>query len=148
MNTALAQSEIAQFLESSPQEVCALWERSALKRSIQVDQPSTPKLSQSSVFDVLEYYVRNEVLQGRDPGTEVEAWLCAVDELAESRDRDGQSFEEIVSDLIRIYFDFSGHPCTVREAAVRASQVLLAYFTLLGHAGRGGHQGCHRGAAC
>jgi hypothetical protein len=131
MNIALAQSEIAQFLEFSLQEVVGLWERRILKRSIHVDQRSNPELSHSSVFDVLEFYVRNEVLNGEDPGTEVEAWLCAVDELVESRTWDGRTFEDMVFELIQFYHDFSGNPCTPHEAASRASQVLAAYFNLL-----------------
>ncbi len=131
MNIALAQSEIAQFLEFSLQEVFGLWERRILKRSIQVDYRSNPELSHSSVFDVLEFYVRNEVLNGADPGTEVEAWLCAVDELVESRTWDGRSFEDMVLELIQFYYDFSGNPCSPDEAAPRASQVLAAYFNLL-----------------
>lgn len=131
MNIALAQSEIAQFLEFTLQEVLGLWERRVLKRSIQVDCRSTPELSHSSVFDVLEYYVLTEVMGGEDPGTEVEAWLCAVDELVESRTWDGRTFDEMVTELMQLYLDFSGTPCGPHEVAVRATQVLAAYFTLL-----------------
>lgn len=131
MNIALAHSEIAQFLEFPPQEVFGLWDRRVLKRSIQVDHRTNPELSHSSVFDVLEFYVFNEVLNGNDPGTEVEAWLCAVDELVESQTWDGKSFEQMVFELMQLYLDFSGHPCAPRQVAMRATQILAAYFDLL-----------------
>ena len=132
MNIALAPSEIAQFLEFSLPEVLTLWDRRDLKRSIQTDHRQNPELSHSSVYDVLEFYVRNEVLEGKDPGTEVEAWLCAVDELVESQSWEGRTFEDMVFDLIQIYLDFSGHPCAPGLVAIRASRILTAYFNLLG----------------
>lgn len=147
MNIALAPSEIAHFLEFPMQEVFNLWERRILKRSIQTDYRSTPELSHSSIFDVLEYYVRIEVLNGEDPGTEVEAWLCAVDELVESQTWDGRAFEDVVFDLMQIYFDFSGHPCSPEEAATRASHVLSAYFDLVGFVERDRSNDWHRSAA-
>ena len=131
MNIALAQSEIAQFLEFSLQEVLALWERRVLKRSIQVDHRATPELSHSSIFDVLEYFVRHDVLNGEDPGTEVEAWLCAIDELVEGRTWDGRTFEDMVFELMQLYLDFSGNPCAPHDLASRASQILAAFFNLL-----------------
>lgn len=131
MNIALAHSEIAQFLEFPPQEVFGLWDRRVLKRSIQVDHRNNPELSHSSVFDVLEYYVRTDVLKDDDPGTEVEAWLCAVDELVESQTWEGKSFEDVVFELMQLYLDFSGHPCPPHQVALRATQILAAYFDLL-----------------
>ena len=132
MNIALAQSEIAQFLECGPQSIPVLWARQDLRRSIHVDHRSNPELSHSSIYDVLEYYLRTEVLVPDDGESELDAWLSAVDEFVESDGIDGRPLEDMVFDLMQIYLDFSGFPCEPFEMAVRGTKTLAAYLSLLG----------------
>ncbi|THH36659.1 hypothetical protein E4Z66_06830 [Aliishimia ponticola] len=131
MNIALAQSEIAHFLDCGSRAITDLWAARRLQRSVFVDHRTTPELSHSSVYDVLDYYIQTEVIAPGEPASEVEAWLCAVDELVESDTWQTQSFEDTAFELMQMYMDFSGTPCPPMELAVRGTKVLTAYFCLL-----------------
>jgi len=133
MNIALAQSEIADFLEQDAQTIVGLWTDKALARSIYVDYRMTDELSHSSIFDVLEHYLREDVLGGAGTDSEVDAWLSAVDELVERGEWDSATYEDLAFALMQMYLDFSGTPCAPKLMAVRATQVMTAYICLLGY---------------
>lgn len=131
MNIALAPSEIAEFLEQDAQAIPQLWSQKALKRSVYVDYRMNAELSHSSVFDVLEYFVRTDVVEHSDDDAEVETWVSAVDELVEKGQWDDTPMEDLVFELMQIYLDFAGAPCDTTVLAIRATTVLSAYLCLL-----------------
>lgn len=131
MNIALAQSEIAHFLECEPTAIAGLWQRSALARTIFVEHRSSPELSHSSVYDVLQFYLRHDLLEPEAPESVVEAWLCAVDELVESDVLTEATLEDAVSALMEAFCDFSGQPCPPDQLARHALTVYAAYLSLL-----------------
>ncbi len=130
MIIALAKSEISSFLECSHIHLKGLWSNNILRRTVYVDGRSNPELSHSSVLDVLEYYLRSEVIPGADPD-EIEIWLTAIDEFVEQGTWDGRSFEDMVFDLMQIVADFSGAPRPADLLSCQATQTLSAYFALL-----------------
>ena len=131
MNIALAQSEISHFLECGMQSVPVLWAQDRLRRSVFVDHRYNPELSHSSVFDVLEHYLLEEVLSADDNASELDAWLTAIDEFVEQANWINKPLEDMALALIEIYLDFSGRPCSPEDQAIRATKSLTAYFVLL-----------------
>jgi len=132
MNIALARSEIAQFLDCHTQTVEGLWQGATLARTVFVDHRATAELSHSSVFDVLEHYLRTDLLGPGADDVEVETWLAAIDEFVEADGWAETSTEDMVFRLMQIYLDFTAKPCPPEVLAMRATATLLAYISLLG----------------
>lgn len=131
MIIALAQSEISEFLETTRAQVFELWRRDTLKRSVFADGRRNPELSHSSVFDVLEFFLRADIMP-EATGDEMEIWLSALDEFVEQEAWRNKPFEEMIFDLMEIVADFSGHVPSPETLSRRAVAALAAYFTLLG----------------
>lgn len=132
MIIALAQSEIAQFLECDSREIAKLWRTEDLMRSVYVDGRRVQELSHSSVFDVMEHYLRNEVLSALATDSDVETWLSALDEFVETSGWQEASFEDMIFALMQNVMDFSGRSLDGETLARQATHVLSAYFALLG----------------
>jgi len=132
MNIALARSEIAQFFDCHSQTVEGLWTSSALARSVYVEHRAVAELSHSSIFDVLEHYLRTDLLGPSPDDGEVETWLAAVDEFVEADGWTEASTEDMVFCLMKIYLDFTANPCPPEILAMRSTATLLAYISLLG----------------
>ncbi len=132
MNIALARSEIAQFFDCHSHTIETLWDNSSLARTVFVEHRATAELSHSSIFDVMEYYLRHDLLGPHADQAEVETWLAAIDEFVEAGGWDEASTEDMVFCLMQIYLDFTAKPCPPDVLAVRATAALLAYISLLG----------------
>ena len=131
MLIALAPSEISTFLECKRSQLERLWEWHALQRSIFVDGRRNQELSHSSVFDVLEHYLKLHVLPKLDAGEDAEAWLAAVDEFVEQEGWKDRPFEDMVFALMQIAADFVARPQLAETLARVAAHTLSAYFILL-----------------
>lgn len=130
MIIALAQSEIAEFLETTRFQVSDHWYSKALKRSVFVDSRSNPELSHSSVFDVLEFFLKQEVMPSATP-EEIEIWLSALDEFVEQEAWRARPFEDMVFALMEIVADFSSTLPPAETLTRQAAMTLTAYFALL-----------------
>ena len=130
MMIALAESEIARFLESPHKKIKDLWDKNSLERTIFVDGRRSVELSHSSVFDVLRYYLACEALP--DAGAEqIETWLAATDEFVEQESWVERPFGDMVYSLMEIAADFSPKPMDPETLARNATMTLSAYFALL-----------------
>jgi len=132
MNIALAPSEIAQFLDKRTAAIHVLWAKQELNRSLFTENRTTLELANSSIFDVLEHYIRTDVINPHEGNSAVEAWMAAIEEMIESVDWASPEFEALVFKLMELYLDFSGAPVEAHDIARRASSVMLAYFVLIG----------------
>jgi hypothetical protein len=130
MIIALAQGEIADFLDDSRDHVAWLWRQTALKRSVFVDGRRNPELSHSTVFDVLEFYLRSDVMPDAS-GEVIDIWLSALDEFVEQEGWKARPFEDMVFALMEIVADFSGAVPDPEQLSRHAIMTLTAYFTLL-----------------
>lgn len=130
MIVALAQSEIANFLETTRAQVDFLWFNESLQRSVFVDGRRNAELSHSSVFDVLAYFLRQEVIPEASDET-VETWLAALDEFVEQECWKERPFAEMVFALMEIVMDFSVAPPDPDLLPRQAAMTLAAYFALL-----------------
>ncbi|MFK7877635.1 MAG: hypothetical protein AB8B71_17970 [Paracoccaceae bacterium] len=147
MNIALAQSEIAQFLDHQSGAIQKLWADRTLQRSVFVEFRSSPELSHSSIYDVLEYYLRQDVLPANTVDSDVEAWMSAVDEFVETDGYRSDNLEDMVFALMQNYLDFSSQPLAPEDLSRRASLVLFAYLSLLGFVERETQGAAQRGTA-
>ena len=130
MIIALAQSEISEFLETTRAQITELWAGETLKRSVFVDGRRNPELSHSSVFDVLEFYLRAEVIKDAS-ADDIETWLSALDEFVEQEAWKARPFDEMIFNLMEIVADFSSLPPDPQTLSRQAATTLAAYFALL-----------------
>jgi hypothetical protein len=131
MHVPMARDEIAEFLETNPTNIEQIWSDGSLKRSISNEIRMYSGLTQSSIFDVLEYAMSSGDLPICVSPTEAAMWVLYLCEACEENEWNELGFEERTANILAVSIEDGLSVTADTRAALTATTLILAHQTLL-----------------
>ena len=131
MHTPMTKEEVACFLELPPSQVEQLWRLGDLQRSLHHPNRPIPELSQSSVYDVLEYALVSGDLPVKLTRELAALWVASLAEADEWEDFSGASWDLQTVMLVRAAQD-DGLDCMTVDPELTSIVILSSREVLRG----------------
>lgn len=123
MHIPMSRTEIANFLEQTPDDVERAWSSNALQRTVYHEERLSHDLAQSSIFDVLEYALAHGTFPMQLSKEHTSLWILYLCEAAAWEDWADWSVSERAAQLFS--FAISEGLCDGREENAKVALTLV-----------------------